>query len=141
MHASADPVLKRWLGGLVDLDIGARQRTTRLNDDLRALGAAVPEQADLPPVNFGSEGEALGFLYVLEGSSLGGRVILKALAAGGATAEGLSFLDPYGPETGARWRSFLAVLEQAGAASIDEVAKGGVHGFEHARRCLVDGGA
>lgn len=76
--------------------------------------------------------------YVLEGSTLGGHVILRGLAARGVTDAGLAFLDPYGAETGARWRGFLAVLAREVR---DDGAKaaaciGAVRVFRHAERIL-----
>lgn len=51
-----------------------------------------------PRAEISNRAEALGFLYVIEGSTLGGRLILRELAAGGAEITGLSFLDPFGAE-------------------------------------------
>jgi heme oxygenase len=56
--------------------------------------------------------KALGVLYVLEGSTLGGQVIttmlLKQLNSPDST--GFSFYNPYGEETMARWQKFKARL-------------------------------
>ncbi len=75
-------------------------------------------------------------LYVLEGSTLGGQVIRKRLLARGQAMTGLSFLDPYGPETGRRWKDFLAVLQREcppdDVRSGEAAAKGAVTGFDRA---------
>ncbi len=82
-----------------DLDFANRSRT--------GLLAAFAGHRPLPdfPAPTG-QAEALGMLYVLEGSTLGGRFITGALAARGVIDPGLAFLDPYRDQTGVRWRSF-----------------------------------
>ncbi len=53
--------------------------------------------------------------YVLEGSALGGRVILRQLKPLGLSeAAGASYFAGDGPETGRRWTTFLARLEAVG---------------------------
>jgi heme oxygenase len=82
--------------------------------------------------------EALGAFYVLEGSSLGGRVILKELKSRGASLTGLGFLDPYGPDTGQRWRSFLVILERElnSCEQKADAVKGAMNTFAFANACL-----
>jgi heme oxygenase (biliverdin-IX-beta and delta-forming) len=82
--------------------------------------------------------EALGALYVLEGSSLGGRVILKELKRRGASLAGLGFLDPYGADTGKRWRSFLIILERelTSCEQKADAVKGALNTFAFANACL-----
>jgi heme oxygenase len=138
MHAAADAVLGVWLGDMADLDYTSRRRTPLLLSDLRDLGLSVPPLRDASALMVASRAEALGALYVLEGSTLGGRVIRKALAARGHDHAGLGFLDPYGDRTGERWKSFISVLEREGADDLDGVALGGLAGFAQARACLVE---
>lgn len=59
-----------------------------------------------------STGFALGMMYVVEGSSLGGRVILKNITAalGHDGEKGASYFAGYGGQTGSTWRTFLAAL-------------------------------
>ena len=81
-------------------------------------------------------------LYVTEGSTLGGRAILRELDNLGINDPDLAFLDPYGSETGAMWRALIAVLsseiggEEAGLAAC---CAGAVAAFSHAERVLCDG--
>lgn len=59
----------------------------------------------------------LGALYVVEGSTNGGRFLARALSKSwGLDGEGLSYFDPYGEEQRRMWASFR---EQMGEASID----------------------
>lgn len=82
-----------------------RLKAPLLARDLAALPAAPrlsPSRVRLPGLP-----EALGALYVLEGSTLGGRVIGRHLRGRGLTPErGGAYFHAYGPDTGAMWRSF-----------------------------------
>jgi heme oxygenase len=85
----------------------SRRRRARLYaDDLAALGTpSRPPRPRLPPVD-GTD-EALGRLYVLEGSTLGGTFIDRHLATmPGLTGARLRAFSPYGPETAAMWHAF-----------------------------------
>ena len=87
-----------------------RSRSAELKADLAALGLEpYVEAIELP--DFG-EAHALGIMYVLEGSRLGGRVILSRLA-GGSKALPTRFLS-HGH--GRLWQSFLSQLEMSDAA-------------------------
>lgn len=132
LHAGVERALAPSLASLADLDFPGRSRLPHLRRDLTALGAASP--AALPVCDIGpvvDAAEALGLLYVFEGSTLGGHVIRKRLAAEGHDADGLSFLDPYGAAVGERWRTFLAVLERetTDPAARAATTRGGRRGF------------
>lgn len=84
--------------------------------DLQDLGyddhtlARIPRCRDLPrPVDLQ---EAAGCLYVLEGATLGGRVLTRSVSRslGLSPASGCTFLACYGDAVGARWRAFAAAL-------------------------------
>lgn len=130
-YLPADAALAPFLMGVPGLDFAARSRASSFGPEARS-GAlpAFPSPA--------SRAEALGMLYVLEGSTLGGRMIARALDARGISDPRLRFLDPYGPETGTRWRGFLQVLEgEVGdEAQKEDACRGGVTGFLHAERVL-----
>ncbi|MCR0983226.1 biliverdin-producing heme oxygenase [Roseomonas populi] len=107
--AGWEPRLAAALGD--DAFFAPRRRLYLLQDDLRALGIR-PEglPACLPPP-LRDRGEAMGSLYVMEGSTLGGRVILKRLDEIGLAEGARSYFAGHGEATGAMWRSFLARLE------------------------------
>lgn len=122
--------------------VAPRPRRPLIEDDLRRLGlsrecidAIVP---CLPAAALGADPEtALGSLYVLEGSTLGGRVIARELAhAPWCPAEGLRYFDPYGHDVGARWRHTLAVLAAA-RGDPDRIVAGALRTFEILRAWLV----
>jgi heme oxygenase len=64
----------------VGVDIAAHRRASLLADDLVVLGASAPT-GSLSSVPFATFGHALGGLYVLEGSSLGGRIVARLVRA------------------------------------------------------------
>ncbi|WP_312597570.1 biliverdin-producing heme oxygenase [Brevundimonas sp.] len=142
-HAGVEPV-SHDLTARLNTEIGGgfepRSRAGGIAQDLAALGVAPPAAASVDGP--ASPGEALGWVYVAEGSMLGGRIIRKRLTAEGRGLEGLNFLDPYGEETGARWRAFITLLDRAcaaGRAEVDQIVKGGVEGFAFAHRMLRSG--
>jgi len=89
-----------------DVTWSARRRAGLFAADLDALGAAsVEAMPALPPVT--DTDDALGRLYVLEGSTLGGTFIDRHLAALPTLAGvQLRAFSPYGSETGAMWHAF-----------------------------------
>jgi heme oxygenase len=105
----------------------ARSRLPHLRADLARLGCAEADlaavarceaAAGLPDSRAGS----IGSLYVLEGSTLGGQLISRALKdAPWAPPEGLTYFNPYGPKTGEQWRAFMAWADTA-AVGDDEAA-------------------
>ncbi|WP_158617262.1 biliverdin-producing heme oxygenase [Falsigemmobacter faecalis] len=105
-----------------------------------ALGASLPLNLTAPGLTRPeTQAEALGALYVVEGSVLGGRIIQRTLRSKGINDPGLNFLDPYGEETGRMWRGLIEVIEQAGAQAPAErqaICRGAVRGFQDARRIL-----
>jgi heme oxygenase (biliverdin-IX-beta and delta-forming) len=130
LHIPADGILRDHLLDVADLDIDGRRRSEALAPFAEGVLPRFPAPAN--------RAEALGALYVLEGSTLGGRMILRALAARGVDAPELRFLDPYGADTGARWRAFLAVLDRdvRTDTQMADACRGAVRTFAHAARVL-----
>jgi heme oxygenase len=100
----------------VGLDYAPRHKTPRLQRDLEVLGdteatlAALPRCERLPPLT--NPAQLWGCLYVIEGATLGGQIIIKQLNAhlGLTAACGASFFDGYGAQTGSRWKAFCAAV-------------------------------
>lgn len=122
--------------GLASAPAGDWRRAGRVAEGLGELGLP-PLPA--PTLNAFGRAEALGALYVLEGSSLGGRVILKDLARRGADCRGLAFLDPHGESIGVRWRAVVELLEGE-AADPSGVVTGALAAFGHAQAMLCGQG-
>lgn len=103
----------------------ARRRAGRLDHDLQALGAAPAPPRAVPLPDTATLGGALGSIYVIEGSTLGARVIGPRLQARlGLTPEhGASWFAGHGDRTGAMWREFrLALGELPPGPAWDEAA-------------------
>lgn len=100
-------------------DWPARARAGAIVADLQGLGGEAPAAA---PVTLPASPAALfGVLYVLEGSRLGARLILKQLEAAGEHIRRNSRYLAHGVESDL-WRSFAARLESEPAVSRDPAA-------------------
>ena len=103
-----------------------RARSQMLESDLMALGAewdsirAMPQCDALTPPQ--SLAEFMGSLYVMEGSTLGGVQIARALETLVASSGACKFFVGYGDRHGAMWRSFLSLLEACASSEDMEVA-------------------
>ncbi|WBA43289.1 biliverdin-producing heme oxygenase [Hymenobacter canadensis] len=81
--------------------------------DLTRLGypGTPPLCPAMPPLE--TRAQLLGAMYVLEGSTLGGQVIARQLAAAGI--EGRTFFAGRAERTGPLWKQFTQLLEAAAA--------------------------
>lgn len=95
-------------------NVDERYKSSYILKDLIATGYPEDKLAFLPVFQypFTSVPEALGYMYVMEGSTLGGRVIYKHIHNTlGLTAEnGAGYFWGYGPQTSTLWKSFIAAL-------------------------------
>lgn len=95
-------------------DIVARRKTPMLVKDLQFLQidpTKLPLSSDLPPLQ--TDAQRMGFLYVMEGSTLGGQFLSRALLKKfGFTAErGAAYFNSYGTENlGYMWKEFQVLL-------------------------------
>ena len=93
-----------------------------LETDLRALGETDASLAALPKadahLHLQTEAKRFGVAYVLEGSTLGGQVLLRKLAPHIAPSKGV-YLFSYGEETGPLWRQFSQSLGESLASPLD----------------------
>ncbi len=99
------------------IDLAARRRSGRLLDDLAFLGAPVPPLPAPPALPaLPSAAQALGLMYVIEGSTLGGRELARRLdhLLPAGSESGRRFLSGHGAQHGAMWREFCAALERCG---------------------------
>jgi heme oxygenase (biliverdin-IX-beta and delta-forming) len=84
-----------------------------LRQDLQHLGITpkdLPFCRDLPLLE--TQAEMLGCLYVVEGATLGGRIITRHVRAtlGITPATGGSFFEGYGDDTGTMWQAMRHLL-------------------------------
>lgn len=97
-------------------DLTERYKSSLIIDDLLATGFTEAEIDALPVYRFefSSVAEALGIMYVLEGSTLGGRILYKHIheVLGLTSENGASYFFGYGAQTGNLWKSFISSLTQ-----------------------------
>ncbi len=91
-------------------------KVTLLERDLRALGidaGTIPGPAPALP-DLHNLSSILGALYVVEGSALGGQLIYRQIqqTLHLDCDSGAAFFYGSGPQTGAVWKRFTAVLDQ-----------------------------
>jgi heme oxygenase len=130
-YAPLEVALAAHAGDIAGLDFHGRRKASLLLDDIAALGGGEgPAAEDLPGVD--SPERALGVLYVLEGSTLGGAVIGRmARERLGVTRErGASFFGAYGGSVGSRWRAFgNAVEDHTGGTAPAEMREAAIGCF------------
>ena len=95
-------------------DLYQRRKAAAILEDYKKISADRTDIAicnDLPEIK--NEGEALAAMYVLEGSTLGGKVIAQMLSTnlGIAEDEGIRFFNGYRNETKVMWDRFTEVLD------------------------------
>ncbi|OMP81149.1 biliverdin-producing heme oxygenase [[Flexibacter] sp. ATCC 35208] len=93
-----------------------RRKAALLLQDINVINGSPldppPTCTDIPEIN--DNGQALGAMYVLEGSTLGGQVICQIIQRNLPLPEitkALSFFNGYGEESRAKWDSFVLYLE------------------------------
>ncbi|MEO6685436.1 MAG: biliverdin-producing heme oxygenase [Dyadobacter sp.] len=95
-------------------DVAERYKSQMILNDLLKTGFSKDREVILPvyKFNISSEAEALGAMYVLEGSTLGGKVLYKHISQvlGLTEQTGASYFYGYGQQTGLLWKSFITTL-------------------------------
>lgn len=142
-HAVWEPRVTRVMGREAAFLV-PRHRTHHAARDLMALGHSARDVAELPlclaAARLASSPEAaIGSLYVMEGSTLGGQIVSRCLQnAPWLPPDGLGYFDPYGPATGTMWRHFRIWAEAASKfGSADAVIAGAVETFRTLQAWLV----
>jgi heme oxygenase len=121
-EAGLDTWAQRHPADARSVDWPRRRRAALFAQDVRALDAPLgADRPGLPPV--AGTDQALGRLYVLEGSTLGGTFIDRHLAGLPQLADvRVRAFSPYGPETGAMWHAFRRTTRQQVASGGDATA-------------------
>lgn len=115
-------------------DIENRRKLALINKDLEQFGINNTVENDYCPFQHNdSTGFAAGYMYVIEGSTLGGRVILKHIQSKLGIDENKNgaFFAGYGLLTGSSWKKFLRMLADYTyeMQCSDEVIEGAKHAF------------
>ncbi|WP_211747144.1 biliverdin-producing heme oxygenase [Paenibacillus sp. Marseille-Q4541] len=98
------------------LDMHARKKTPLLEKDIQDLLpkdsdlSSLPIASDLPTIN--STPHLLGYLYVIEGSTMGGQIINKKLKQHlpSELEQNLRYFNAYGQETRSKWKEFAQIV-------------------------------
>lgn len=112
-------------------DIKKRLKTPLIEADLSALGVNTQKTIqEEPEMNLY---QLLGALYVIEGSSLGAKMITVQLQKHSfINSKNCQFYAGYKKETGQMWSDFKAAVNQWGEKNLDahsEIVKGAKHTF------------
>lgn len=111
-----EKIIGQYVTKNVLVDIDERRNSLFIVSDLKAMGYSTEQLSvcnELPKIN--SSLTALGALYVLEGSTLGGRMISKMLMKNPFVKfdeSNLNFFSGYKENTGSKWTYFLSVIDQ-----------------------------
>lgn len=115
-------------------DLNERKKGQNILNDLDIAG--FKKKQSISPFKNTSEMSvefALGIMYVVEGSTLGGRFILKNVqdSLGYDEMSGASYFAGYGNKTGSYWKRFLKELTdfEKETNSGDEIINGADYGF------------
>ena len=104
------------------LEIEKRQRAYVLKQDIENRSGNFIEplaNKDITMPVIDTVWKATGALYVIEGSTLGGKFICQSLAQTGVgPLNGAAYFSGYGEETGKMWKSFISFMN--GIASTEE---------------------
>jgi heme oxygenase len=120
---SVETALDRAGAAEVVADWAERRRADALAADLAVMGLAAPDPIAAPA--FATEAEVLGGLYVLEGSRLGGAMLVRSVP----DTLPKTFLSPGNP---AAWRAFVTVLDErlSSPAKLSEATASALAVFE-----------
>jgi heme oxygenase len=120
------------------IPVAAPSHSALLARDIMTLGAdpgAIPRAAAAMLPQLSSFGHALGALYVLEGATLGGRIILRDLQVriGDPVDRASRFFGGRGEAAGPMWRCFRTALDGFGREQPqcrDDVVLGAQRSFQ-----------
>lgn len=121
------PVHKRvdeYLDDTLIIDYSLRRKPEKILDDITYFDKSKTENisvcSDLPLIN--NVSSAVGAFYVLEGSTLGGKIIKEKLSSNLHihADDAFSFFNGYGNDNGRMWNLFLTSLESFSNNGADE---------------------
>lgn len=133
VHKSTQDYIFPLLSGIFP-DLEERKKTHWIENDLVFLDYKITKSNSVFRNHDISIPFAIGILYVVEGSSLGGRFILKNVETIPVLSNqsGISYFTGYGNKTGSYWKQFLSALTdyQQQYNCEDEIIEGAVYAFD-----------
>jgi heme oxygenase (biliverdin-IX-beta and delta-forming) len=125
------------------LQIDHRRKSHLIQADLALLNYTVDQpfvNNELFNTHYHNVADALGGMYVLEGSTLGGQIINRHLLKnlGDSITGKTTYLTAYAEQTGSMWKVFLQLLceEATTSANKDEIIDSAVNTFSLLNNCL-----
>ncbi len=112
-YGAIESSVQQWFVDDRQHDFDQRRKAWRILEDIKDLGgkAQVPDLCKSLPVVNGYHA-ALGVMYVIEGSTLGGPIIARLIQSRLNVDRGMSFFCAYGPESGTMWAAFKRILDE-----------------------------
>lgn len=116
-------------------DIEERRKNPLIEADFSALSYTKnkPARSVLNLKDDISTGYAMGIMYVIEGSTLGGRVLYKNIEKhlGYNNDKGAAYFAGYGDKTGSNWKNFMLTLSnyENEHGNADDIIAGANHAF------------
>lgn len=120
LHSAFELELGRFSWATVGIDFDSRKRAHWLAEDIGYLGRTCgPPRALAQSIDTPTAG--IGALYVLEGSMLGGQVILQQATRlpGISATQGARFFCGHAAKTGSMWKAFMEVLDRVDPAGAE----------------------
>ena len=111
-------------------DYSLRRKTNLIAEDIITLGftpSTFAEAKMLPEVN--DHLQALGALYVIEGSTLGGQIISGMISKKLNSEEGFLFFKGYENESHQMWRKFINVLNDPANKPAEKIINTAIETF------------
>jgi len=102
-------------------DYADRRDSSYIKRDIEELGGDVNNLPAVQTPEITNTVQALGALYVLEGSIMGGPYIVQMLNKFGVD-KGVSFFSGYGEATGQKWGTFISILNNAAQTEEQQAA-------------------
>lgn len=114
------------------LELTHREKLSMLEKDMQELNITEPE-IEIDEVTFDkNDAELLGAMYVLEGATLGGSVIVKRLKTNpNFNGLSLNYYQVYGEQMIPLWKKFCEVLNQQPESSFDDAVNGAKKMFDY----------
>jgi heme oxygenase (biliverdin-IX-beta and delta-forming) len=120
--------------------MGPRMKLEAIEKDMQDL-AFVEAAENIPPglrpvlPELDTPAQAIGSMYVLEGSTLGGQILSRHFEKqlGVTRDRGCRYFSGYGQDTGMMWKSFCKALESRPARETAEMAEAAAETFRSLR--------
>ncbi|MFT3750550.1 MAG: biliverdin-producing heme oxygenase [Agriterribacter sp.] len=124
-YAPLEPLLNKYINNNIVPAYSQRRKSDTILKDINTISPGAinfRKCGNLPPVN--DVIQALGVLYVIEGSTMGGTIIAKMLNKQADIQPGsLSFFNGYGEQNLPMWQSFIAALNDKAAHAEEKIVE------------------